>query len=178
MIAPDEITAADLDCVVMPDGEVICLGKTLGQVGDFGGHLAPRRASEAAPAKGEVKVIGVHDACTYKPMIAFRVAPANERERRILARAGFGQTPEEQAGFTFFYDVNRRQCAYDPCELADQTTCGTAARRIGERGFDALPHGAFIDCELLRGEKDAPLTFEDEFDGRLRRAASTTTRTA
>lgn len=164
MNAPDEIVAADLGCVVMPNGEVICLGKTLGRVGDFGGHLAPRRASEAAPAKSEVKVIGVHDACTYKPMIVFRVAPANERERRILARAGFGQTPEEQAGFTFFYDVDHRECTYDPFRLADQRTCGEAARRIdGERGFDALPHGEFLDCELLRGEKDAPLTFEGEF---------------
>ena len=27
-----------------------------------------------------------------------------------------------------------------------------------------LPHGAFLDCEFLRGEKEAPMAFEDEFD--------------
>lgn len=113
----------------------------------------------------EVKVIGVHDDCTYKPMMVFRVRPENERERRMLGRAGFGLQPDEQADYTFFYDVNRRECSYDPFKLADQATCGRAALWIrDECGFDMLPHGAFLDCEFLRGEKEAPMTFEDEFD--------------
>lgn len=162
MNVPDEITMADLDCVVMPNGEVICLGRTLGWVGDFGEHLRPQ--SDPGP-KSEVKVIGVHDVCTYKPVIVFRAAPENERERRILARAGFGLEPEEQAGYTFFYDVNRGQCSYDPFKLADQETCGTAARFVRDvRGFGRLRHGEFLDCECIRGESARPVTFEDELD--------------
>lgn len=166
MNVPDEITVASLDCVVMPNGEVICLGKTLGWVGDFEEHLKPQHAEcEAAPTKSEIKVIGVHDECTYKPMIVFRVAPENERERRILARAGFGPEPEEQAAYTFFYDVDRGQCDYGHYRLADQETCGTAARFVRDvRGFDRLKHGEFLDCECVRGESAHPVTFEDEFD--------------
>lgn len=162
MKAPDEITIADLDCLVMPNGEVICLGKTLGWVEDFGEHLRPCSASEP---KCEVKVIGVHDSCTYKPMMVFRVAPENERERRILGRAGFGLEPAKQAAYTFFYDLNGRECSYDPYKLTDQRTCGTAAEFVrGHLGFDGLRHGEFLDCECIRGESVHPTTFEDEFD--------------
>lgn len=116
--------------------------------------------------KTEVKVIGVHDAATYKPMIVFRVVPENGHERRILGRAGFGTDPETQAGYTFFYDVNHGECSYDPYKLQDQRTCGDVARLIrDELGFDAIAHGAFVDCEFLRGERDAPMSLEDEFDG-------------
>lgn len=168
MKAPDEITLADLECVVMPNGEVICLGKTLGRVGDFGGYLRPQDADDEGEPDGartEVKVIGVHDSCTYKPMMVFRVRSDNERERRILGRAGFGLQPDEQAAYTFFYDVNRGECSHDPFKLADQRTCGTAAEFVRKNlGFDKLDHGAFLDCECIRGESAHPVTFEDEFD--------------
>lgn len=38
---PDEITPAQLSVVVMPNGEVICLGKTLGWIGQLGPYLTP-----------------------------------------------------------------------------------------------------------------------------------------
>lgn len=115
--------------------------------------------------KSEIKVIGVHDECTYKPMLVFRVVPEGENERRILGRAGFGLEPEKQAEYTFFVDLNRGECSYDPYKLTDQRTCGKAARWIrDECGFDMLPRGAFVDCEFLRGERGEPMTFENEFD--------------
>lgn len=160
MNTPHEITVANLDCVVMPNGEVICLGKTLGWVEDFGEHLRPRSGESG------IKVVGIHDRCTYKPMIVFRVSPENERERRMLARAGFGLRPDEQAAYTFFYDVDAGQCSYDPFKLADRYSCGEAARFVRDAlGFDGLGHGEFLDCECIRGESARPVTFEDEFDG-------------
>lgn len=115
--------------------------------------------------ESEVKVIGVHDSCTYKPMIVFRVVAENERERRMLARAGFGLEPEKQAEYTFFCDVNASECTYDPYKLGDQRTCGEAARFVRDvLGFDVLRHGEFLDCECIRGESARPVTFEDEFD--------------
>lgn len=115
--------------------------------------------------RSEVKVIGVHDDATYKPMMVFKVVPENDRERRIMARAGFGDTAEKQSDYIFFYDMNHRECDYGWYRLGDKRTCGEAAPWIRtECGFDMLPHGAFIDCEFLRGDKDEPMTFEDEFD--------------
>lgn len=169
MKAPDEITIADLECAVMPNGEVICLGRTLGWVGDFGGCLRPQNAvddeDEPGGARTQVKVIGVHDSCTYKPMMVFRVRPENERERRMLGRAGFGLQPEKQADYTFFFDVEQGECSYDPFKLIDQRTCGTAAEFVRKSlGFDGLDHGAFLDCECIRGESARPVKFEDEFE--------------
>lgn len=39
---PDKITPALLDVIVMPNGEVLCAGKTLGWVTDFTKFLAPK----------------------------------------------------------------------------------------------------------------------------------------
>lgn len=36
---PEGITLATLDCVVMPNGEIICLGKTIGMVKELGSMI-------------------------------------------------------------------------------------------------------------------------------------------
>jgi len=47
--APKEITVAQLEVVVMPNGEVICRGKAVGWVSELGKYLsaAPRAKREA-----------------------------------------------------------------------------------------------------------------------------------
>ncbi|KKT20040.1 MAG: hypothetical protein UW07_C0019G0012 [Candidatus Nomurabacteria bacterium GW2011_GWF2_43_8] len=40
--APEEITVANLEVVVLPNGEVICLGKTVGWVDRLGKFLTPK----------------------------------------------------------------------------------------------------------------------------------------
>jgi len=42
MDKPNDLTLALLECIVMPNGEVICSGKTIGWVKDFGEFLYPR----------------------------------------------------------------------------------------------------------------------------------------
>lgn len=113
-------------------------------------------------------LIGVHDDCTYKPLLVFRMMPENEHERRIMARAGFGGNPERQGEYVFFYDMNIEQCTYNESRLVDQHTIAEAVSAIKanhKNGGAYLPFpGSFIDCEYLRGEKDTPMTFEQEFD--------------
>lgn len=41
--APDQITVMQLECVVMPNGEIISNGKTLGWVTEFGKYLTPKQ---------------------------------------------------------------------------------------------------------------------------------------
>lgn len=43
---PDDITVCDLEVIVMPNGEVICNGKTLGWVTSLGKYLRPRAAGK------------------------------------------------------------------------------------------------------------------------------------
>ena len=42
MTTPDTITPAHLEVIVMPNGEVLCLGKTIGWVNTLGRFLTPR----------------------------------------------------------------------------------------------------------------------------------------
>lgn len=39
---PKEITPASLDVVVMPNGEIICYGKSIGWVSELGRFLTPK----------------------------------------------------------------------------------------------------------------------------------------
>lgn len=110
----------------------------------------------------QASLVGVHDRMTYKPLLVFKLVAENEHEMRILGRAGFGMSTLDHMDYTFFYDLDNDECSYDPYKFSDQLTIGEAARHIVQNG---LPEpGSFIDCEYLRGEKDEPMTFEDEFD--------------
>ena len=40
---PTEITVCKLVCVLMPQGEIICLGKTIGWFKDFGERLEVKK---------------------------------------------------------------------------------------------------------------------------------------
>lgn len=40
---PKTIMVAKLEVVVMPNGEIICLGKTIGYVKEFGGRLSDEK---------------------------------------------------------------------------------------------------------------------------------------
>ena len=51
--APENITLCDLEVVVMPNGEVICLGKSLGWVSSFRKVLVPRDADRAERATSQ-----------------------------------------------------------------------------------------------------------------------------
>jgi len=42
MKTPDEITVAWLEVVVMPNGEIICAGKSIGYVDKLGKYLTPK----------------------------------------------------------------------------------------------------------------------------------------
>ncbi len=39
---PKEIVACNLECVLMPQGEIICLGKTIGWFKEFKKHLTKK----------------------------------------------------------------------------------------------------------------------------------------
>ena len=41
-ISSEKITLCNLEVVVMPNGEIICLGKTIGWVKELGKYLTPK----------------------------------------------------------------------------------------------------------------------------------------
>ena len=44
--APKQITACHLECIVMPNGEVICNGRSLGWIKELGKYLTPTPTPE------------------------------------------------------------------------------------------------------------------------------------
>lgn len=57
---PEEITVCVLQCLLMPQGEIICCGKTIGWFKDFGKYLQPleQRNELLETCKLGVKFIG------------------------------------------------------------------------------------------------------------------------
>jgi hypothetical protein len=53
MITPKTLTIAHLEVLVMPNGEILCLGKTLGRVDTLGRLLspAPTKRPKAGPTR-------------------------------------------------------------------------------------------------------------------------------
>lgn len=47
---PEQITACTLDVVLMPQGEVICLGKTVGWFKELGKYLSVKELKKVAPS--------------------------------------------------------------------------------------------------------------------------------
>ena len=43
---PEEITVCSLECLVMPQGEIICMGNTIGWFKDYKKHLTPKTIDE------------------------------------------------------------------------------------------------------------------------------------
>lgn len=39
---PEDMTVCNLECVLMPNGEIICMGKTIGWFDDMKKYLSPK----------------------------------------------------------------------------------------------------------------------------------------
>lgn len=44
---PQEITVCELECLLMPQGEILCQGKTIGWFREFKKYLKPKVKTEA-----------------------------------------------------------------------------------------------------------------------------------
>lgn len=52
MTKPHAITIAQLEVLVMPNGEVLCAGRSLGWVGQLGKYLTPEPPATTAGSEG------------------------------------------------------------------------------------------------------------------------------
>lgn len=73
--APTEITVCDLEVVVMPNGEVICAGRTVGWVKALGPYVRPRAPAEALLASmdewlGNSEGLMIEDVVQWRDQLA------------------------------------------------------------------------------------------------------------
>jgi hypothetical protein len=108
------------------------------------------------------KTFEVRDRGTFIPILAIRLEPSNEADRYLLARAGYGTTPEEQRAFILLARITGGegsvQC--DPYEWPGGARTIPEAHRWLINHFDEVESGAVIDVEFILGETTAPKVSE------------------
>lgn len=110
--------------------------------------------------KTETKFVALFDRMACIPCLAMRYTAENDSERTMFKRHGFGGSPDER--YTFFYLPNSGTCSYDPYKLGDSYTVGTCCAYMREH-WEEIGSGSALDAEYLRGEKDEPKTWVEEY---------------
>lgn len=108
------------------------------------------------------KTFEVRDRATFIPVMAVKLSPACEKDRYLLARAGFGRDHLAQAEFIQLIRFNNGRSAYDPFDWNDRTM--QTAHDYIAREFSNLESGAVIDVEFILGETNQPKASEQYGD--------------
>ena len=106
------------------------------------------------------KTIEIRDRGTFVPALLVRLDPADERDSWLLARAGFGDTPEAQAAYVLLINLVK-DAPYDPFGHGPTRTLQVAHRHVIEH-FDAIENGQVVCVEHLLGERAEPKVSEAE----------------
>lgn len=110
------------------------------------------------------KLFEIRDVGTFIPALAIRLDPSCEADRYLLARAGFGREPDDQAGYVMLTTLSggsgSAQC--DPYEWGGgNRTMHYAHKHICEN-FDSLDSGSVVDVQFILGETATPKQSESK----------------
>lgn len=109
----------------------------------------------------EVKLLEVRDHGTFMPVIAIRLSAANEAERWLLGRAGYGLTPDEQGQYVLLAGLEAdKGLTYSPHEHRPGTRTLMVAHGHAILHWETLEHGAVIDVAFITGESTVAKTSE------------------
>lgn len=101
------------------------------------------------------KTFEVRDVGTFIPVLAVKLCPANESDRYLLARAGYGTTPEMQSEYIQLLRFNggSGNASCDPFHWGEGSRTMFIAHRFIISNFDTLVSGEVIDVEYILGDK-------------------------
>lgn len=108
----------------------------------------------------ETKTFEILDSMTFVPMLAVRLNTTCEADRYLVARGGYGISPEDQGRNIVLINLNNARSKSDPYEWGDRTF-QVAHLHILQHWNDLEP-GDVIDVEYLLGEKPEPKKSERE----------------
>jgi hypothetical protein len=102
------------------------------------------------------KTFEIRDAATFIPALAIKLEPGCEADGYLLARAGYGGTPEKQSSYVLLAKLDGAggPLNYDRYSWPNRTM-RVAHRHIIDN-FDELEPGAVIDVEFILGERAEP----------------------
>lgn len=112
----------------------------------------------------QIKTIEIRDRATFIPAMAIRLgSEQSERDRYLLARAGFGRYHDNHLEYVILVRLNEQRCAWDPYEWADRTMQTAHAHILNN--WESLETGAVVDVQFINGETAAPKRSEQETVG-------------
>lgn len=112
------------------------------------------------------KTFEIRDDGTFIPILAVKLEPGTEQDRYLLARAGYGTTPQGQAGYIQLVEINggSGESHCDNFKWSSRRTMHIAHKHIKEN-FDSLESGAVVDVAFILGETRTPKASEREETG-------------
>jgi hypothetical protein len=102
------------------------------------------------------KSFEIRDRATFIPAVAIKMVPANEEQRYLLRRCGYGF--DHPAVLLTRMDGNARAAPSDPYDWGDRTM--TVAHDYITQNFDSLADGSVIDVEHILGKRPEPKASE------------------
>jgi len=107
-----------------------------------------------------IKCIEIRDSLTFIPAIAIKVVPANEGQRYLLRRAGYGFDPPQIILAKLAGGAGMACC--DPYDWPGDTRTMRTAHEWLREHFDAIDDGAVVCVEHILGERAEPKRSESE----------------
>lgn len=104
------------------------------------------------------KTIEIRDRGTMVPALLVRLDPADERDRWLLARSGFGTSAEDQSKYVLLINLVK-DAPYDAFGHGPARTLRIAHHHAIEC-FDLIVNGAVVDVEYLLDERSQPKASE------------------
>ena len=111
--------------------------------------------------KHQSMMLEILDRGTFMPVLVTRLWPANEAERYLLGRVGYGRTAECQGRYVALWKLTSRQCVTDPQEQHNPRT-GRAHQWIIDN-WETLQPGDVVDIEFIAGEAAKPKESESTY---------------
>lgn len=105
-----------------------------------------------------IKFLELRDEGTRIAAVAIRLTPDNEAQRAILASAGYGRLPSEQAEYVVLLDAHYWNGSYNP--YSQRSTTHHHAHLWIREHFDELKDGDVVDVEFILGKRTAPKNSE------------------
>lgn len=109
------------------------------------------------------KMIEIRDRHTFIPALAVQLEPANEEERWLLARAGFGREAEVQRQYILLCRIvggGANPCTTDPFQWDRFTRTYRVAHEYIRQHWDELRSGSVVCVEHILGERAEPKVSE------------------
>lgn len=117
------------------------------------------------------KIIEIRDAGTFIPALAVKLGSAEEAERYLLARSGFGLSYDAQSEYIVLCKINGGepcQCHIDPFAWGQNPRTmfvahmyllgrhGELDSKVNSDGFDYMEPGHVVDVEYVLGMRKEP----------------------